>query len=342
MKTSLLALTVIFGIQVLAISASWELKTKVYASGHCDSGSSIYSKTLKDLNFDECFSMTPSNDPLPEPIYPYIEGLKCYLGSHHDGACKIICDSYNSTVCDGPVEFQHEYSSLHKTCVKVSDQLSYSFKFYGVSCRSDRFCDKGIKGAGTNHSIVCCPTSCTTSPHITGSCGGDGCSRRHGGAKACCSKDILESKVSCDDSVAPCIVEHSVPDPTCKKGIKDPHSTVCSSKSCGKCGGTGCSLRAGGAIDCCAENILVSKVTCDYSNAPCIIEKEKPSDPQCNKGIKGSGPNHSTVCCTKSCGTCGGTGCSRRSGGAKDCCSRDIFESKVSCDNSMAPCIVKT
>jgi hypothetical protein len=334
------------------ISASWEIKTEVYASENCRHGSSIYSKTRKHLNFGDCFSMVPNDDPLPEPIYPYIAGLKCYLGSGHTFSnktheCKIVCDSYNSTDndtdCDGSIEFQHYYSSLHKTCVKVSDHLSYSFTFHGVQCHpSDKFCDEGIKGAGAHHSIVCCPKSCTTSPHITGSCGGDGCSRRHGGAKACCSKDILESKVSCDNSEAPCIVEHSVPDPHCKNGIKDPHSTVCCSKSCGKCGGTGCSLRSGGAIDCCGENIVASRVTCDYSNAPCIIEKEKPSDPQCNKGIKGSGPNHSTVCCTKSCGTCGGTGCSRRSGGAKDCCSRNIFESKVSCDNSMAPCIVKT
>lgn len=48
-------------------------------------------------------------------------------------------------------------------------------------------------------SAVCCPASC-------GSCGGQGCGQRPGGAEACCRKTILRSKMLCSAKQAPCVM----------------------------------------------------------------------------------------------------------------------------------------
>ena len=51
------------------------------------------------------------------------------------------------------------------------------------------------------------------------------------------------------------------------------------------------------------------------------------------KGI----PNSSgTVCCAKNCEKCAGSGCSKRPGGAKSCCSGEI--TKTCGPNQKAPC----
>ena len=48
-------------------------------------------------------------------------------------------------------------------------------------------------------------------------------------------------------------------------------------------------------------------------------------------------------CCASSCGTCGGSNCSGRSGGADACCTQNIKESGEMCENNAgaAPCIVE-
>lgn len=58
------------------------------------------------------------------------------------------------------------------------------------------------------------------------------------------------------------------------------------------------------------------------------------NDPLCLKGIKKSG-----YCCMLSCGSCGGTGCSTRVGGAEGCCSTNILTANYSCTRSPAPCL---
>ena len=47
------------------------------------------------------------------------------------------------------------------------------------------------------------------------------------------------------------------------------------------------------------------------------------------------------VCCSTSCGTCGGSGCSRRPGGASSCCGSGVKNSDKYCDETNeAPCII--
>merc|ERR1712212_330018 len=55
-------------------------------------------------------------------------------------------------------------------------------------------------------------------------------------------------------------------------------------------------------------------------------------DDVCNT-YNGVGTKNGKVCCAKSCGTCGGKGCSKRPGGKKNCCARWI---KKNCGT--APC----
>merc|ERR1719167_15311 len=55
-------------------------------------------------------------------------------------------------------------------------------------------------------------------------------------------------------------------------------------------------------------------------------------DDVCNN-YNGIGTNNGKVCCARSCGTCGGKGCSKRPGGKKNCCTKWI---KKNCGT--APC----
>lgn len=48
------------------------------------------------------------------------------------------------------------------------------------------------------------------------------------------------------------------------------------------------------------------------------------------------------VCCASQCGTCGGSGCGGRPGGAAECCSSPILSSGDYCDETLtAPCIIR-
>ena len=50
------------------------------------------------------------------------------------------------------------------------------------------------------------------------------------------------------------------------------------------------------------------------------------------------GLNSGDVCCASSCGTCGGTGCSGRNGGAAGCCTQDIAQNAGNATCGNPPC----
>ncbi|HSC86406.1 MAG TPA: hypothetical protein VLC09_04020 [Polyangiaceae bacterium] len=56
---------------------------------------------------------------------------------------------------------------------------------------------------------------------------------------------------------------------------------------------------------------------------------------ECANGIRGDG-----VCCSLSCGTCGGSGCGDRVGGSAECCAGPIRDSGVSCSGNAPPCVL--
>lgn len=141
---------------------------------------------------------------------------------------------------------------------------------------------------------------------------------------------------------------------TCSTGIAGvERDGYCCSLGCGICGGYGCSKRAREAglmsKDCCISRISNSGVYCgDSGAAPCIIDDVPAPTPvpalsSCSNGI--AGVERDGYCCSPGCGTCGGTGCSKRARQAgllpDDCCISRISDSEVYCnDTGMAPCII--
>lgn len=59
------------------------------------------------------------------------------------------------------------------------------------------------------------------------------------------------------------------------------------------------------------------------------------SDPSCSNGLIGGG-----VCCSTTCGHCGGTTCGDEPGGAEHCCSGTIGRTNLSCNDHVAPCVL--
>ena len=51
------------------------------------------------------------------------------------------------------------------------------------------------------------------------------------------------------------------------------------------------------------------------------------------------GIGQKSTCCAARCGTCGGSGCSRRPGGARNCCTSRIYQT-CGVDGQTAPCII--
>lgn len=74
---------------------------------------------------------------------------------------------------------------------------------------------------------------------------------RDGGSEGCCYSTIINSDISCDNNISPCIITQ--PDPTCNNGIIN--NNVCCMLSCGTCGGNGCGNRDGGSQGCCMSPI---------------------------------------------------------------------------------------
>ena len=121
-----------------------------------------------------------------------------------------------------------------------------------------RFCADGIVNGN-----VCCPASC-------GRCGGPGCSGLPGGADACCTTNIRETGVSCQEGGAPCLIPDDPAEELCAGGILN--GDVCCPASCGQCGGTGCGGLPGGADECCTSRIRESNRSCAHFEPPCVMD----------------------------------------------------------------------
>ena len=76
---------------------------------------------------------------------------------------------------------------------------------------SDPYCTNGVIGIHEGVYMVCCLSSC-------GICGGTDCEDRPGGGEGCCRGVIISTGISCDDNVAPCIIE-STKSPTTNPSI---------------------------------------------------------------------------------------------------------------------------
>lgn len=61
------------------------------------------------------------------------------------------------------------------------------------------------------------------------------------------------------------------------------------------------------------------------------------ADPNCTSGLLSE---DKTVCCSKSCGACGGGTCTTRPGGKANCCELTIKASDKTCDHNDAPCVI--
>lgn len=123
-------------------------------------------------------------------------------------------------------------------------------------------------------------------------------------------------------------------DPNCDNGIIK--GDICCLDSCGTCGGSGCSSRDGGSEGCCTSTIAENGDSCDDGPAPCVIQPSGGEpDPNCDTGI-----SKGNICCAASCGSCGGSGCSSRTGGASSCCTSTIKSDGNSCDFNPPPCVM--
>ncbi|CAM9918553.1 unnamed protein product, partial [Ectocarpus fasciculatus] len=221
----------------------------------------------------------------------------------------------------------------------VTDAETININWRSLQAEAET-CDGGI--VGIQASDVCCSSSC-------GSCGGSGCTSRDGGAEACCGGGVRASGRYCSvTGEAPCITGPAptpAPTPegqwcsladlaTCDGGIVGIQaSDVCCSSSCGSCGGSGCTSRDGGAEACCGGGVRASGRYCSVTGeAPCITVET------CDGGIVGI--QTSDVCCSASCGSCGGSGCTSRDGGAEACCGGGVRASGRYCSvTGEAPCV---
>merc|ERR1711997_1211303 len=148
------------------------------------------------------------------------------------------------------------------------------------------------------------------------------------------------TKMLSGNGISGTVPSPSVPDPECSDGIKGSGGKACCPKSCGACGGAGCSNRPGGASSCCGGDVANSGISCDVSSAPCAITQiPSAGDPKCENGILSVSGK---ACCAKNCGACGGGGCSNRPGGSSKCCGGPVTKSGISCDNHHAPCAMTT
>ncbi len=66
-----------------------------------------------------------------------------------------------------------------------------------------------------------------------------------------------------------------------------------------------------------------------------LLASTKPAPPTTCKGIQSG-----KACCAKSCGVCGGTGCSKLPGGASKCCTGTITNAGKSCAKHPPPCLM--
>merc|ERR1719265_32375 len=73
--------------------------------------------------------------------------------------------------------------------------------------------------------------------------------------------------------------KHTIPDPTCKKGVMSPDMKVCCTDDCGLCGNHDLCSNPGKfhevtgklADNCCKNRIAKAKVSCDDNHPPCVL-----------------------------------------------------------------------
>ena len=114
----------------------------------------------------------------------------------------------------------------------------------------------------------------------------------------------------------------------------DEQERTCCKSSCGTCGGGGCSARPGGPLRCCPAAIRRSGRLCVTPRMTgCVLPlRSHQSSMPCADGIVYHASKlHPPVCCKGTCGTCGGTNCSRRVGGRRECCIPAILRRNVTC-----------
>lgn len=186
---------------------------------------------------------------------------------------------------------------------------------------------------------VCCSRTC-------GTCGGEDCASREGGAESCCADNIASASHSCGSP--PCVLgagqDATAHAKACELagGITDATGLRCCSAACGTCGGTGCGEREGGAASCCTDNLDAANVLC--GDPPCLMESKQIAQARNSQGhgdmcaaMGGIPDPFGLVCCKASCGSCGGDGCLDRDGGAESCCSDGIVGAGDECGSP--PCM---
>mmetsp|Transcript_96581 Transcript_96581/g.311901 ORF Transcript_96581/g.311901 Transcript_96581/m.311901 type:complete len:380 (-) Transcript_96581:35-1174(-) len=196
---------------------------------------------------------------------------------------------------------------------------------------------------------ACCPSTC-------GKCGGAGCDARPGSAAQCCGSSIV-AVCSASAGPPPCRYTQAAPavQRKCTAGILSALGDACCTRGCGLCGGAGCDMRPGGALQCCGSSMAsVCKTSdgpppCKYLTAStslqavqhaqqAILEAERDvgqaAQGKCTGGILSQAGE---TCCPKECGRCGGAGCDARPGGAERCCGSSI-EDVCSSAAGPAPC----
>merc|ERR1712224_856559 len=78
-------------------------------------------------------------------------------------------------------------------------------------------------------------------------------------------------------------------------------------------------------------------------DAGCTFGGTPATDSLCKNGIMNQGhfpawPDYIKVCCSSTCGVCGGKNCMQRPGG-ENCCIGPILSKEILCTKSEPPCI---
>ena len=126
----------------------------------------------------------------------------------------------------------------------------------------------------------------------------------------------------------------------------------CCGECDGSCGGSGCSSRTGGAMNCCVSGFTA--VCSDAYETACILpdgeytddddeyaDDEYTDDPTDASEWCQNGSSSGRFCCGVCDGICGGDGCSGRTGGAWQCCTSYVkAQDKVCADSQDTVCII--
>jgi len=127
----------------------------------------------------------------PDPVCAY--GI---LSTDTGACCASSCGTCGGDGCSGRVAEAEGCCIGHILSANISCS-TWGPGYADAGCVApDPNCTRGI----LSDSGACCPASC-------GTCGGNGCSSRPGGAAACCTGHIINENISCADQSAPCMVQ---------------------------------------------------------------------------------------------------------------------------------------